>query len=97
WFELGTEPKGDVKLDILDAQGNVVARAKSSAKASGGREPPESGDDEDDRPSSKQERKLEAKRGLNRFVWDLTHDGAEVIPNARVDSGNPAAGVPVSP
>src|SRR5205807_2693057 len=43
------------------------------------------------------DRKLPAKGGLNRFVWDLTHDGAKVIPGAKVDIGNPALGVPVAP
>ena len=41
--------------------------------------------------------KLEPKPGLNRFVWDLTHDGATVIPGAAVDSGSAAARVPVAP
>ena len=103
WFQLGKDPTADATLEILDVKGTIVARAKAAKpKASGGREPPDSGgghddDDDDNKPPTKKERKLEAKAGLNRFVWDLTHDGAEVIPNARVDSGNPAAGVPVSP
>jgi hypothetical protein len=99
WFQLAKDPTADVTLDILDAKGNVVARAK--AKPSPGPKPGETSDEpaagEYDRAPAKRERKLEAKAGLNRFVWDQTHDGAEVIPNARVDSGNPAAGVPVSP
>ena len=37
------------------------------------------------------------KAGTNRFVWDLTHDGADVIPGAVVDSGNPGRPVPVAP
>lgn len=34
---------------------------------------------------------------MNKFVWDLTHDGAETIAGAQVDAGNPAQGIPVSP
>src|SRR5262249_9791542 len=32
-----------------------------------------------------------------RFVWDLTHDGADTIPGAKVDSGNPGTSIPVAP
>ena len=47
--------------------------------------------------TARRKRKLEPKPGLNRFVWDLTHDGATVIPGAPVDSGAAAARVPVAP
>jgi hypothetical protein len=40
---------------------------------------------------------LEPKPGLNRFIWDLTHDGATVIPGAAVDSGGAGARIPVAP
>jgi photosystem II stability/assembly factor-like uncharacterized protein len=92
WFQLGKEFKGEVKLDVLDAKGNTVAQA--SGKASGGREPPASDKKDDDGPPK---RKIEPKPGLNRFVWDLTHDGATVIPGAPVDSGSAAARIPVAP
>ena len=39
---------------------------------------------------------MPVKLGLNRFVWDLTHDGAEIIPGAQVDSGVPSMGIPVA-
>jgi hypothetical protein len=37
------------------------------------------------------------EKGVNRFVWDLTHAGGEFIPKARIDTGNPAVGPHVSP
>ena len=37
------------------------------------------------------------KEGTNRVVWDLTHEGADMIPGAVVDSGNPSMGIPVVP
>ena len=40
---------------------------------------------------------MEPKPGLNRFVWDLTHDGATVITGAAVDSGGAGARIPVAP
>ena len=70
-----------------------------SLKASGGRKPPvaDDKDDGDALPTKRKERKLEAKAGLNRFVWDLTHDGADPIPGSAADSGSAGQGVPVSP
>jgi photosystem II stability/assembly factor-like uncharacterized protein len=87
WFQLGPDFNGEAKIEILDAKGTVIAQA------SGRREPAK--DDKDDEGAPK--RKLEPKPGLNRFVWDLTHDSARVIPGAPVDSGSAAARVPVAP
>jgi photosystem II stability/assembly factor-like uncharacterized protein len=89
WFHLEKEPKGEVKLEILDAQGKVIARATGKAK--------DDGKDDDDKPGPRKPRKLEVDAGLNRFVWDLTHDGAEPIAGAAVDSGSAAPNVPVAP
>jgi photosystem II stability/assembly factor-like uncharacterized protein len=93
WFHLDKDPKGEVSLEVLDAAGKVIAKAKSRpSPASPGHESGESPPERRPQP-----RTLEAKAGLNRFVWDLTHDGATTIPGAVVDSGNPGRGVPVAP
>ena len=113
WFHLGKLPKDPAKLEVLDAGGGVVARAKSKADAKPGRDPnPGDDDDEDDdEPGAGEGHKEEdhkaddpdvkrtfpLKRGLNRFVWDLTYDGADTIPGAQVDAGDPGQGIPVPP
>ena len=89
WYHLGPDFKGELKLEILDAKGTVVAEATGKA----GAEPAKDDDDEDGPPK----RKLEPKPGLNRFVWDLTYDGAKTIPGAPVDAGSAGARVPVAP
>ncbi|QJW93300.1 WD40/YVTN/BNR-like repeat-containing protein [Frigoriglobus tundricola] len=89
WYHLGPDFKGELKLEILDAKGTVVASATGTANA----EPSKDDDDEDGEPK----RKLEPKPGLNRFVWDLTYDGATTIPGAPVDAGSAGARVPVAP
>lgn len=91
WFHLNDTFKGEVKLEILDRNGKVIASA--SGKASPDRKTGGDSEDEDGPPK----RKLEPTPGLNRFVWDLTHDGATVIPGAAVDSGAAGARVPVAP
>src|SRR5262249_23191601 len=62
-------PGGDLKLEILDAAGNVVRSYTSGASApsGGGRGGRRGGA----LPSS-----LPAKAGMNRFVWDLRYPGA---------------------
>ena len=90
WFHLNDSFKGEVKLEILDSKGNVIASASGKAKP----DRKVGGDDDEDGPPK---RKLEPKPGLNRFVWDLTHDGATAIPGAPVDSGIANARIPVAP
>jgi hypothetical protein len=91
WFQLGADFKGPVEIEILDPKGKVIAAAKGAW--SGEEKPAAKDDKEGDAPK----RKLEPRPGLNRFVWDLTHDGATVIRGAPVDTGNAGAGVPVAP
>lgn len=88
WYYFAKEPK-EAKLEILAADGKVIAKA-------GGKPDADEKDDEVDDGQDKKERKLSVKPGLNRFVWDFTHDGADTIPGAKVDAGNPGMGIPVS-
>ncbi len=103
WYHLKDEPKEDVTLEVLNASGKVIAKAEKKAKKnkpqSGGREAPESDDedDEDDENQEKKVRKMPAEKGLNKFVWDFTHDGADTIPGAKVDAGNPGMSIPAAP
>jgi photosystem II stability/assembly factor-like uncharacterized protein len=123
WYHLKDEPKEDVTLEVLNAAGQVIAKAEKKGKAPAAKpgekpaskppppakadEPPaqerekvkdEPEDDEDDEESQeKKKRKLPAEKGLNKFVWDFTHDGADTIPGAKVDSGNPGMNIPAAP
>ena len=94
WFQLGKELKGEAKIEILDAKGNVIAKANGKAKPDAKDEDDDKDDDEDD---AEAEAEAGTEAGLNRFVWDLTHDGATVIPGAAVDSGSAGPRVPVAP
>jgi photosystem II stability/assembly factor-like uncharacterized protein len=94
WYRLGEKAGGEVKLEVLDAKGAVIAKATGKVEASPDRKGGEPEKDDEDSPPK---RKLEPKPGLNRFVWDLTHDGATVIPGAPVDMGSPGRRVPVAP
>jgi photosystem II stability/assembly factor-like uncharacterized protein len=95
WFQLGKDFKGETKIEILDAKETVIAKA--AGKFGDKPEKPDTKDDDDEEDHAPKPRKMEPKPGLNRFVWDLTHDGATVIQGAPVDSGGAGARIPVAP
>ena len=71
--------KGEAKIEILDAKGTVIAKASGKF----GDKPADCNQRKRMMTSTAPKpRKLEPKPGLNRFVWDLTHDGATPIPGA---------------
>jgi hypothetical protein len=85
-YQLKSKPKGEITLEVLDAQDKVVARYSS-------KEEPKDIPDEGDY-SEREDKKpvLPTEAGLHRFVWDLSRDGAQAIRNAKLDSGNPKHG-----
>lgn len=93
WYHLGPAFKGEAKLEILDGRGTVIATAAGKYDPSKPPAEPDDKDDDDEVPK----RKLEPKPGLNRFVWDLTHDGATVIAGAKVDMGFAGTRIPAAP
>jgi photosystem II stability/assembly factor-like uncharacterized protein len=72
YYYLKQTPKQEVKIEILDASGNVL-RDYSSQKT----EPLEEPLDPDDK---KPEKEIKPEAGLNRFVWDLRYQGAHRVP-----------------
>jgi photosystem II stability/assembly factor-like uncharacterized protein len=103
WFQLAADFKGEVKIEILDATEKVIAQVtgKVTPDRKGGgdsdKDKDKDRDKEDKEDDDPPKRKLEPEPGLNKFVWDLTHDGATVIPGAPVDSGSAGGRVPVAP
>lgn len=74
-YYLPATPSGTIRLDILDAQGNVV-RHLSSAAEKQAEQPPEWPD------QVHAQETLPAAQGMNRFVWDLRYDSPAQIPDA---------------
>jgi photosystem II stability/assembly factor-like uncharacterized protein len=66
------EKKDEVKIEILDAAGNVIRRYSS-----GKTEPLDEPRDPDDK---KPEKQIKPEEGLNRFVWDLHYEEANRVP-----------------
>jgi photosystem II stability/assembly factor-like uncharacterized protein len=95
-YHLDKKTDKPLKLQILDAAGKVVfeAKGKKDKSTAVGAPTPKDDDEEDDEIT---EMELPNERGLHRVVWNLLTKGAEAIPGARVDSGNPRIGIPVPP
>ncbi|HXY96673.1 MAG TPA: hypothetical protein VEH00_06825 [Steroidobacteraceae bacterium] len=74
-YYLAAEPAGPVTLEIADASGSVV-RHLSSTKEKAAEQPPEWPD------LIHPVDTLPAKKGMNRFVWDLRYDDPAQIPDA---------------
>ena len=84
-FLLAEEPAEDteVKLEILEADGELIRHFIPKPKKRGDEKKPDDEDKEDPR-------QLELEAGANRFVWDLRYPGAEKFPglvlwNRRLD------------
>jgi len=106
-YHLGAAARGELTLEIRNAQKQLVAKAKGTIAAPADPKDATSDlsnqddDDEDDSEDGEtsdgpRPRKLSVKPGWNRFVWDITHDGAETIPGAQVDAGDPGSAVPAA-
>jgi hypothetical protein len=74
-YYLPREPNGAVTIEILDSSGNVV-RHLSSTHGTTKEQPPEWPD------QVHPEETLPARRGMNRFVWDIRYDAPVAIPDA---------------
>ena len=73
YYYLRQEPKGEVKIEILDSASSVI-REFSSKKY----EPLDEPLDPDDK---KPEKQIKPEAGLNRFVWDLHYEDAIRVPD----------------
>jgi hypothetical protein len=85
WLE--KEPKGDITLEVLDAAGAVVTTLSSKAK-----EPTGAYEYVKDEREQLQGLALPKGAGVQRAVWNLTWEGAEMIPKGVLDSGYPGIG-----
>lgn len=86
-YWLKEEPKGDITLEVLDAAGKTVATRSSKAK-----EPTGSSEYVKEEKEELEGLALSKKAGLQRAVWNLAWDGAEMIPGGILDSGYPGYG-----
>jgi photosystem II stability/assembly factor-like uncharacterized protein len=89
YYWLQSEPKDEVTLEILDAQGTVLRKFAGRAAAEAPPAAPPAGPPPGPR--------LPVGAGLQRFVWNLRLEGSTVIPGAVHWGGNPATGPMILP
>ena len=70
------KPKEEIALEILDADGKSIRRFTNLKDEGSDDDAPAGPPDPDARPNRGGPRKLPAKVGLNRFVWDLRYPDA---------------------
>jgi photosystem II stability/assembly factor-like uncharacterized protein len=92
YYWLQEEPKGDIRLEVLDASGRVVSTLSSKPLEVTG-----SSEYVEDEKEGLAQLALPKGKGLQRTVWPLTWDGAELIPGSKLDSGYPLVGPPALP
>lgn len=92
YYYLKEKPKGDLEIEIRDAQNGLVAKLSSKAK-----EPSGAADNLEMEREALRRSALPVEPGINRAVWGLTYEGAELIPNGKIDLGSAAAGPLVLP
>jgi photosystem II stability/assembly factor-like uncharacterized protein len=92
-YYLKATPKSDVVIDILDARGRLVRTLTSRPKVLDGSYEWEA--EEADTDPRKPD--LEVEPGVHRAVWDLRWAGADKIPGAKLDNGDPKTGPLVLP
>ncbi len=91
-YYLQEKAKKPITIEVLDAENKriIFIDGKEGKKE-------DDSDWTEDLPLEPRRPEVHAERGVNRFIWDLTHAGAAIIPKARVDGGNPTVGPFVAP
>lgn len=91
-YWLKEKAKGELKLEVHDAQGRLVRTLTSQAEE---REWP--ADDPDAESDEAPKPDLVNEPGVQRVVWDLAWQGPERIRGARIDTGDARSGLPALP
>jgi photosystem II stability/assembly factor-like uncharacterized protein len=84
--------KGEIKIEILDTSGAVIRTLSSTPETPAGLS-----DNIEAQIEAAKKAALKNEAGINVGVWDLRYKGAELIRNAKVDSGDPDKGPRVLP
>ncbi|HVT60279.1 MAG TPA: glycosyl hydrolase [Thermoanaerobaculia bacterium] len=89
FYELEKAPaKGsEVTVEILDGAGKLVNTLTSKEK-----EPTGASEYVEEEKEARKKLALSKEPGVQRAVWDLTWAGAEMIPGAKLDAGDPEQG-----
>jgi photosystem II stability/assembly factor-like uncharacterized protein len=86
-YHLAAEPEGEISLEVLDGEGEVVRRMSSVPRPPF--TPPDSPDAD---PEAEVEPELAVEPGTHRVAWDLRYEEPRWVAGSRVDTGEPPPG-----
>ena len=86
-YFLGATPEGEISLEVLDGEGEVVRRLSSVP-----RPPFTPSDSPDADPDAEVEPELAVEPGTHRVAWDLRYEEPRWVAGSRVDTGEPPPG-----
>ncbi len=92
YYWLKEAPKNDYTIEILDSQNRVINTLSSKPMEVTG-----AGWDLKEEEEALKKLALSKEAGVQVAFWDLSYKGAELIPNAKIDAGDPTAGPMVLP
>ncbi|MFN0085701.1 MAG: VPS10 domain-containing protein [Blastocatellia bacterium] len=87
YYSLKEESKEEITIEVLDAGGALVRTLGSKP-----RQPIGFSDNTEAETKAFAEAALPKTKGVNLAVWDLRHDGADLIEGAKLDFGGPVFG-----
>jgi len=96
-YFLRDKPKKPIVIEVFNERNQRLVRLEGKEKK------PEKDDESDDDEDADEDKgdphrpEIPGDKGINRFAWDLRHQGAEVIKKAKLDSGDPRKGPLVAP
>lgn len=91
-YYLKKKPEKELKLEITDAAGNKISTYEGKKD-----EPKDDKEKKDDSDYPAEKPRLPNEPGLQRFVWNLSYDGAKSIKGAVADMGTPEVGPSINP
>lgn len=86
-YWLKTAAKDEVKIEVLDAENNVIETLSSKPKTHPGHT-----DNAAEAAEAVKKAVLSTEAGIQAAAWDMSYAGAELILNAKIDSGDPFSG-----
>jgi photosystem II stability/assembly factor-like uncharacterized protein len=84
-YWLKAKPADSVTADVLDASGRVIRRLSSVPV-------PRMGIDDGEKDADPPKGALPADSGFQRATWNFRHEGATLIRNGKIDTGDPSNG-----
>lgn len=88
YYYFKSKPKDEVKLEILDRQGELVKLFSSKEEPREGEPQQRESDEESPFGGRGGQQRAPADSGMNRFVWDLRYADATAVPGALLWAGS---------